>query len=130
LPLKLACLSNEFNAYGESIPSVLFSEEYFWDDCPLLLDWFKSISYREIQVLFSNKSIDRNWLGSLLECEDKFWKILKEDQKKNIIRSLCQNPIIQHRDIGFFIDGLSDYEYNILLTWSRDNKINKIIDGK
>jgi hypothetical protein len=27
-------------------------------------------------------------------------------------------------------DEISDYEYNILLTWSRDNKINKIIDGK
>lgn len=125
LPLKLACLSNEFSAYSNSIPSVLFGEEYFWDDCPLLLDWFKSISYREIEVLFSNKSIDRNWLESLLECEDKFWTILKEDQQKHILRSLCKNPVIQHRGNEFFLDGLLEYEHNKLFysIWSLTDKL-------
>lgn len=119
LPLKLACLSNEFDAFGESIPSVLFRENR-WDDCPLLLDWFRSISDREIEVLFSNKSIDRNWLGSLLECEDKFWIVLKEDQQLHILRSLCKNSVIKHRDIGFFIDGFLEYEHNKLFStiWS------------
>lgn len=125
LPLKLACLSNEFSANSNSIPGVLFGEEYFWDECPLLLDWFKSMSYREIEVLFSNKSIDRDWLGSLLGCKDKFWTILKEDQQKNVIRSLCKNPVIQHRDNGFFLDGHSDYEYNKLFyaIWSLAEKL-------
>jgi len=124
LPLKLACLSNEFSAYGNSIPSSLFRENR-WDDCPLLLDWFKSISYSEIEVLFSNKSIDRNWLESLLECEDKFWTILKEDQQKHILRSLCKNSVIQHRDNGFFLDGLLEYEHNKLFynIWSLTDKL-------
>jgi hypothetical protein len=124
LPLKLACLSNEFNAFSESIPSVLFRENR-WDDCPLLLNWFKSISFSEIEVLFSNKSIDRYWLGSLLKCDDKFWIVLKEDQQLHILRSLCKNSVIKDRDIGFFIDGLSEYEHNRLFysIWSLAEKL-------
>jgi hypothetical protein len=125
LPLKLACLSNEsFCGASDSIPSVLFCENR-WDDCPLLLDWFKSITYREIEVLFSNKSIDRYWLESLLECEDKFWIVLKEDQQLHILRTLCKNSVINHRDIGFFIDGLSEYEHNKLFStiWSLAAKL-------
>lgn len=125
LPLKLACLSNEFSGFSNYIPSALFGEEYFFDDCPLLLDWFKSSSYREIDVLFTNKSIDRNWLGSLLECDDKFWKILTEDQQIYIIRSLCKNPVIKDIDVGFFIDGQSEYDHKKLFynIWCLPNKL-------
>ena len=120
LALKLACLSNEsFSGSFDSIPTALFDEN-MWDDCPLLLNWFKSISFVEIEVLFSNKSIDRYWLESLLECEDKFWIVLKEDQQLHILRTLCKNSVINHRDIGFFIDGHSEYEHNKLFStiWS------------
>jgi hypothetical protein len=125
LSLKLACLSNEsFEGTSDSIPSALFGENQ-WSDCPLLLDWFRSISSAEIEVLFNNKSIDRDWLGSLLECNNEFWKILTEDQQKNIIRSLCKNPVIKSRDVGFFIDGQSEYDYKKLFftIWSLPEKL-------
>lgn len=56
----------------------------------------------------------------MLECEDKFWIVLKEDQQLHILRTLCKNSVINHRDIGFFIDGLSEYEHNKLFStiWS------------
>ncbi len=125
LALKLACLSNEsFAGSSDSIPTALFDENK-WDDCPLLLDWFRSISYSEIEILFSNKSIDRYWLESLLDCNNEFWKILTEDQQKYIIRSLCKNPVIKDRDVGFFIDGQSEYDHKKLFytIWSLPNKL-------
>jgi hypothetical protein len=125
LALKLACLSNQsFEGSSESIPAALFGENQ-WGDCPLLLNWFKSISSVEIEMLFSNKSINRDWLDSLLECNNEFWTILTEDQQKNILRSLCKNPVIKDRDIGIFIDGQSEYNHNRLFhtIWSLSKKL-------
>lgn len=125
LPLKLACLSNDsFSSSIGSIPSALFGENH-WDDCPLLLEWLKSISNVEIEALFSNKTIDRHWLACFLECENKFWSILTKDQQRHILRSLSKNSLIQHRDNEFFIDGQSEYDHNKLFhsIWSLAEKI-------
>jgi len=130
--LKFACLSNEF--VGEErlapslIPSVLFGENELrrQGDCPNLLNWLKSASEIEVELLFKNKAIDRRWLTSLLKCENEFWAALGEQRQILAIRSLSQNPIIEFKhEIGFFTDGYDNFLFNELFNviWDLPAKV-------
>ncbi len=128
LSLKLACLSNEtvgkYVVGGNSIPCVLFAENS-WKDCPLTLNWFKLISNKEIDVLFKNKSIDDDWLTSLLECDNDFWMVLDEEKKLSILRSLSFNIRIKTNYENTVIDGMGEYDYNKLFSviWDLSKKL-------
>lgn len=124
--LKLACLSNEFvgeEGFAPSqFPGVLFGENNQQGACPNLLNWLKSTSEIEVELLFKNKAIDRRWLTSLLECENEFWAALGEPKQILAVRSLSQNPIIIEHE-GEFEGDLSQYEKLFYTIWNLATKV-------
>ncbi len=110
IPLALACISNESvsrRRYAFRNPP----ESLFIKGTKEEIDaWFKTITTKEIDALFSNSTIDDGFLSEFLEGK-RFWSALSDEQKSTALMALCNNKrIVTHYD-NKMMDGWAEHSY-------------------
>lgn len=124
LTLRLACLSNKTIGKKrwsfEKIPGALFNQKNNEE----MIAWFSNITDKEVDTLFRNETIDDGFLTKFLELENDLWKVLSEDNKLQVIKSLYYNERVCKKYEGP-MDGYAEYLHGRLFSviWDLAKKL-------
>ncbi len=126
LPLKLACLFNKtlYQSYpNQRIPVAFFTKSEFasWDflsdeEKERINNWVVNLCDQEVEVLFSNETIDAHFLTEFLKAENNAWASLTEDRKLRVLIGLSRNRRVSEPfdENDYLMSGLTEYYYDEL----------------